>query len=37
MGLEQSQAISRIRVDAHDPNLVYVAVLGHTPPPTVPM
>lgn len=29
MGLEQSQAISRIRVDAHDPNLVYAAVLGH--------
>jgi photosystem II stability/assembly factor-like uncharacterized protein len=29
MGLEQSQAISRIRVDTHDPNLVYAAVLGH--------
>jgi photosystem II stability/assembly factor-like uncharacterized protein len=29
IGLDQSQAISRIRVDAHDPNLVYVAVLGH--------
>jgi photosystem II stability/assembly factor-like uncharacterized protein len=28
-GLEGSQAISRIRVDAKDPNLVYAAVLGH--------
>jgi photosystem II stability/assembly factor-like uncharacterized protein len=29
VGLEGSQAISRIRVDAKDPNLVYAAVLGH--------
>jgi photosystem II stability/assembly factor-like uncharacterized protein len=29
IGLEGSQAISRIRVDSKDPNLVYVAVLGH--------
>ena len=29
MGLEATQAISRIRVDAKDPNLVYVAALGH--------
>ena len=29
MGLVNSQAIARIRVDANDPNLVYAAVLGH--------
>ncbi len=29
MGLEKTQTISRIRVDANDPNLVYAAVLGH--------
>jgi photosystem II stability/assembly factor-like uncharacterized protein len=29
IGLESTQAISRIRVDANDPNLVYVAALGH--------
>jgi len=29
VGLEATQAISRIRVDAKDPNLVYVAALGH--------
>jgi photosystem II stability/assembly factor-like uncharacterized protein len=29
VGLTDTQAISRIRVDAKDPNLVYVAVLGH--------
>ncbi len=29
MGLAGSQAISRIRVDANNPDLVYVAVLGH--------
>ena len=34
IGLEKSQAIARIRVDASDPNLVYVAVLGHPYGPT---
>ena len=29
IGLESTQAIARIRVDANDPNLVYVAALGH--------
>jgi len=29
IGLESTQAISRVRVDANDPNLVYVAALGH--------
>ena len=29
VGLEATQAIARIRVDAKDPNLVYVAALGH--------
>ena len=29
VGLTDSQAIARIRVDPHDPNLVYAAVLGH--------
>ena len=29
IGLESTQAIARIRVDAADPNLVYVAALGH--------
>jgi photosystem II stability/assembly factor-like uncharacterized protein len=29
VGLEATQAIARIRVDANDPNLVYVAALGH--------
>jgi photosystem II stability/assembly factor-like uncharacterized protein len=29
IGLEHSQAIARVRVDAHNPDLVYVAVLGH--------
>ena len=29
MGLTDSREISRILVDPHDPNLVYVAVLGH--------
>jgi photosystem II stability/assembly factor-like uncharacterized protein len=29
MGLERTQAISRIRIDPKDPNLVYVAALGH--------
>ncbi len=29
VGLEKTQAISRIRVDEKDPNLVYAAVLGH--------
>ena len=29
IGLEKTQAISRIRVDASNPNLVYVAALGH--------
>jgi photosystem II stability/assembly factor-like uncharacterized protein len=29
MGLENTQAISRIRVDATNPDLVYAAVLGH--------
>ncbi len=29
IGLENTQAIARIRVDANDPDLVYVAVLGH--------
>ena len=29
IGLEATQAIARIRVDANDPNLVYVAALGH--------
>jgi len=29
IGLEATQAIARIRVDAKDPNLVYVAALGH--------
>ncbi len=29
IGLEASQAISRIRVDATNPDLVYAAVLGH--------
>ena len=29
IGLASSQAIARVRVDANDPNLVYVAVLGH--------
>ncbi len=28
-GLEATQSISRIRVDANDPNLVFVAALGH--------
>jgi len=29
MGLADTQAISRIRIDPTDPNLVYVAALGH--------
>jgi photosystem II stability/assembly factor-like uncharacterized protein len=29
IGLESTQAISRIRVDAQNPDLVYVAALGH--------
>jgi photosystem II stability/assembly factor-like uncharacterized protein len=29
IGLENTQAISRIRIDPKDPNLVYVAALGH--------
>lgn len=29
VGLKDSQAIARVRVDARDPNLVYVAALGH--------
>jgi photosystem II stability/assembly factor-like uncharacterized protein len=29
IGLDATQAIARIRVDANDPNLVYVAALGH--------
>src|SRR5690348_7317772 len=29
MGLEDSQAIARIVIDPKDPNIVYVAVLGH--------
>ena len=29
MGLENTQAISRLRVDAANPDLVYAAVLGH--------
>ena len=29
IGLEATQAIARVRVDASDPNLVYVAALGH--------
>jgi photosystem II stability/assembly factor-like uncharacterized protein len=29
IGLEATQAIARIRVDANDPNLVYAAALGH--------
>ena len=29
IGLERTQAISRIRIDPNDPNLVYVAALGH--------
>ncbi|MEI9980008.1 MAG: hypothetical protein WDN23_13610 [Edaphobacter sp.] len=29
IGLEATQTIARIRVDANDPNLVYVAALGH--------
>ena len=29
IGLEATQAIARVRVDARDPNLVYVAALGH--------
>jgi len=29
MGLEKTQAISRIRIDPKDPNVVYVAALGH--------
>ncbi|QHN05527.1 glycosyl hydrolase [Granulicella sp. WH15] len=29
VGLNDTQAISRIRVDAHNPDLVYAAVLGH--------
>ncbi|MFN2576472.1 MAG: hypothetical protein ABR607_02150 [Pyrinomonadaceae bacterium] len=29
MGLEDSQAIARIVIDPKDPNVVYVAVLGH--------
>ncbi len=28
-GLEGSQSIARVRVDAHNPDLVYAAVLGH--------
>lgn len=29
MGLADTQAIARIRIDPNDPNLVYVAALGH--------
>jgi photosystem II stability/assembly factor-like uncharacterized protein len=29
IGLEDTQAIARIRVDPNDPNLVYVAAMGH--------
>ncbi|HSP64441.1 MAG TPA: hypothetical protein VLQ90_15735, partial [Pyrinomonadaceae bacterium] len=29
MGLEDSQSIARIVIDSKDPNIVYVAVLGH--------
>jgi photosystem II stability/assembly factor-like uncharacterized protein len=29
IGLDGSQAIARVRVDAHNPDLVYAAVLGH--------
>ena len=29
MGLENSQSIARIVIDPKDPNIVYVAVLGH--------
>jgi photosystem II stability/assembly factor-like uncharacterized protein len=29
VGLKDTQAIARIRIDAHNPDLVYAAVLGH--------